>query len=164
MGDEGGKRGAGEHLRPFHAVDLASLHSMICHTIDVSYSDVYPVRAVQFFKEYHSEKRIMERNETGEVLIMENDGTIVATGALVGNEIQGVFVRPDCQGRGYGKILMAELEKRAKAREIRKIELSISLPSRKFYETLGYEVLAERSEDVGEGQYLNYWPGEKALL
>ena len=156
--------GGKEHIiRPFRDADLASLHRMICDTINVSYSGVYPGRAVQFFKEYHSEKKILKRTQTGIVLIIERAGSIVATGALVGNEIQGVFVRPGCQGQGHGKAIMSELEGRARAQGSPEIELSVSLPSRRFYENLGYEVLAERSVDVGEGQHLRYLPGEKLV-
>jgi N-acetylglutamate synthase-like GNAT family acetyltransferase len=157
-------KGKREHMiRPFGDADLGSLHRMICDTIDASYSGVYPVRAVQFFKEYHSEKRIMERSQVGEVLIIERGGSIVATGALVGNEILGVFVKPDNQGQGYGKTIMSELEGRAKAKGLSEVVLSVSLPSRKFYKNLEYEVLAECSLDVGEGQHLDYWPGRKTL-
>lgn len=136
---------------------------MIYNTIHVSYSGVYPVRAVQFFKEYHSNERILERSRTGEILIVEREGAIVATGSLVGNEISAVFVSPDFQGHGYGKRIMRELESRANAQGIPEVILNVSLPSRKFYENLDYEILPERSIDVGEGQVLNYWPARKIL-
>jgi N-acetylglutamate synthase-like GNAT family acetyltransferase len=150
-------------IRLFGDVDLGSLHHMICDTIDASYSGVYPVRAVQFFKEFHSEERIKERSHAGEVLIIERGGFIIATGALVGNEILGVFVKPDNQGQGYGKTIMSEFESRAKAKGLSEVVLSVSLSSRKFYENLGFEVLAECSLVVGEGQHLDYWPGRKTL-
>jgi len=150
-------------IRPFREADLGSLRHMIFDTIDASYSGVYPIHAVQFFKEFHSEKRIIERSEAGEVLIVEKEGSIVATGALVGNKILGVFVKPENQGRGYGKMIMIELESRAKAKGVLEVVLNVSLPSRKFYENLGYELLAECSLDVGEDQHLHYWPGRKTL-
>jgi len=97
-------------------------------------------------------------------LVIERDGSIVATGALVGNEILGVFVNPEDQGQGYGKMLMRELESRAEAKGFSEVMLSISLPSRNFYEHQGYEALAESSLDVGGGQHLDYWPGRKTLI
>jgi len=150
-------------IRPFREADLVSLHRMINDTIDASYAGVYPDRAVQFFKEYHSKKRIMQRSQVGEILMIERHGFIVATGALVGNEILGVFVKPENQGQGFGKRIMSELEGRAKRKGFSEIVLSVSLTSRKFYETLEYELLDECSLDVGEGQYLNYWPARKTM-
>ena len=150
-------------IRLFREADLVPLHRMIKDTIDASYAGIYPDRAVQFFMEYHSEKRIMERSQVGEILLIERHDSIVATGALVGNEILGVFVRPEEQGQGLGKRIMSELERRAKEKGLSEVVLSVSLPSRKFYETLEYELLDECSLDVGKGQHLNYWPARKTI-
>ena len=150
-------------IRLFRETDLTPLHRMICDTIDASYSGVYPPRAVEFFKEYHSEKKIAERSVEGEILVVEENDSILATGSLVGAEIAGVFVHPAHQRRGYGKALMLELERRAKEKGLLEVSLSVSLPSRKFYEHLGYSIIAETALDVGEDQHLNYWPGQKLL-
>jgi len=150
-------------IRPFNEADLDSLRAVIWRTIDVSYSCPYPPRAVQFFKDHHSEKKIAGRRRSGEILVLERDGSILATGALVGNEIVGVFVDPDHQGQGHGKAIMTELERRARAEGISEVHLSVSLPSRAFYERLGYEILEPRSLDVGGGQHLHYWSGRKVL-
>ncbi len=95
--------------------------------------------------------------------MVEQDGSIMATGSLVHAEIVGVFVHPGHQRQGLGKAIMVELETRARARGLSEVSLSVSLPSKEFYEHLGYEVLTECSLDVGEGQYLNYWLGKKTL-
>ncbi len=150
-------------IRLFRKTDLIPLHRMICETIDISYSDVYPPRAVEFFKDYHSEKRIEARSVVGEILVMEEHDSLLATGSLVDMEIMCVFVYPVYQRQGYGKAIMFELERRAKAKGLLEISLSVSLPSRKFYENLGYNMLADNALDVGEGQYLNYWLGQKTL-
>jgi GNAT superfamily N-acetyltransferase len=116
---------------------------------------------VQLFKEIHSEEKIMERHRKGEILVVEQDDTVIGTGTIVGSDIFGVFVHPEFQHRGYGLALMRDLENRAKARGCTESELSVSLPSRKFYESLGYEMLEECSIDVGEGQHLDYWKARK---
>ena len=84
-------------IRIFRETDLAPLHRMICDTIQTSYSGVYPPRAVDFFREYHSEKKIAERSLVGEILMVEEDDSILATGSLVSAEITGVFVHPSYQ-------------------------------------------------------------------
>lgn len=72
-------------VRNFIPSDLDSLSQMIIDTIDHSYSQVYPERAVEFFKTYHSKEKILERNEKGEILIIEKDKEIIATGTVVEN-------------------------------------------------------------------------------
>ncbi len=151
-------------IRPFNKNDLASLHRMIQGTIEASYTGIYPPRAVAFFKAYHSEGKIIERSAAGEVLVLVNqDGSILATGSLISSEITGVFVHRNYHRKGYGKAIMAELERRAKVKGFSNISLSVSLPSRRFYEHLGYDVLAECALDVGDGQCLKYWSGTKVL-
>jgi GNAT superfamily N-acetyltransferase len=155
--------GSAAHIRQFAESDLVPLHRLVQETIEASYVGIYPDRAVQFFRKYHSERKIAERSSAGEILVLEKDGAIVATGSLLGNEILGVFVSPAAQRNGSGKAIMNELEKRAKLKGITEIHLSISLPSRQFYENMGYKVLKKKSMEVGDGQSLDYWPARKKL-
>jgi GNAT superfamily N-acetyltransferase len=150
-------------IRDIDSYDLDSLRKMMHDTIDACYSMVYPERAVQFFKTYHSDQNIAERRQKGDVLLIKRGDLIVATGAMVGNEVLGVFVRLEDQGKGYGKTIMNELERRAKIKGLDQITLAISLPSRKFYEALGYEIVGDCFEDVGEGQRLDYWEARKTI-
>ena len=150
-------------IREFRESDLVPVQRLIQQTIEVCYSGVYPPRAVQFFKNFHGEEKIMERHRNGEMLVVEQDGEVIATGAIVGTDIFGVFVHPEFQRRGHGGTLMRQLENRGKARGCKEPELSVSLPSRGFYEGLGYEMLEECSIDVGEGQHLDFWKARKRL-
>ena len=47
------------HIRDFRPADLLPLRRLIHATIDACYAGVYPPRAVQFFKGYHSEAAIV---------------------------------------------------------------------------------------------------------
>jgi N-acetylglutamate synthase-like GNAT family acetyltransferase len=151
-------------IRPFRESDAETIRELIHHTIEVSYSPVYPPRAVQFFKDFHTATKIIERHRKGEILVVEKDGKVIGTGSIVDVDIFGVFVKPNFQHQGYGKTIMQELEKKAFINGISEVSLSVSLPSRKFYESLGYEIIEDRSIDVGEGQRLDYWEAKKTLL
>ena len=151
-------------IRVFREADLIPVQRLIHHTIDVCYSGIYPPRAVQFFKEFHSEENIAKRYQEGDILVSEQDNNVVATGTLVGREIFGVFVHPVFQHRGLGAALMSELENRARSKGCTESELSVSLPSRGFYEGLGYEMIEKCSIDVGKGERLDFWKSRKALI
>jgi ribosomal protein S18 acetylase RimI-like enzyme len=150
-------------IREFRESDLVSVRNLIHQTIDVCYSGIYPPRAVQFFKDFHSDEKIVERHRNGDLLVVEQDGRLVATGARVGSDIFGVFVHPAFQRQGHGAALMRELENRARAKGCTESELSVSLPARAFYESLGYEMLEECSTDVGGGEHLDFWKAKKSL-
>jgi len=151
-------------IRNFEPADLGAVHRLIQDTIDASYAAAYPPRAVAFFKAFHAEADILNRSRTGTVLVAEGSGgALVATGSLVDGQIFGVFVRPDHQGAGLGRAVMRALEQAAVAAGQTEFVLSVSLPSRRFYERLGYEMVEPRSRDVGEGQRLDYWAARKSL-
>ncbi len=151
-------------IRKFQTSDLESVRRLIHRTIDACYPAVYPPRAVDFFKGYHSAEGILKRSRQGEVLVVERDGHLIATGALAGGEIAGVFVDPEFQGGGIGAELMRALEDRAVEKGWTEVELSVSLPSRGFYERLGYGRFETRSIDVGGGERLDYWQARKRLV
>ena len=150
-------------MRAFRKSDVVQVRRLIHHTVDLCYSGVYPPRAVRFFKELHSEAKILKRHEEGEILVVEQAGNIIATGATVEGDIFGVFVHPEFQHHGHGRALMRELETRAKSKGCDEAVLSVSLPSRRFYEGLGYKTFENRSIDVGDGEHLEFWAAKKLL-
>ena len=153
----------GISIRRFREPDLCQLMRLIRETIEISYAEVYPPRAVQFLRDFHSEKKVADRSKAGTTLVVEEDGELVATGSLVGSEILAVFVHPRLQRGGRGKALMNTLENEARASGETEIGLAVSLPSRRFYESLGYKIVEKRSGDVGEGQRLDFWKAVKQL-
>ena len=98
-------------IRRFRDSDLDQLVRLINETIGMSYAGVYPPRAVQFFKDFHSEGKIVDRSKAGMTLVIEENWDLVATGSLVGGEILAVFVHPRLQKGGRGALMKA-LEKR----------------------------------------------------
>ncbi|OPY76574.1 MAG: putative tRNA (adenine(37)-N6)-methyltransferase [Syntrophorhabdus sp. PtaU1.Bin058] len=141
--------------------DIPGVGLLIRNTIRASYTVAYPPRAIDFFLSYHTDSAIEQRAVNGLVMVAERDGEIVATGSIVGNEITGVFVRHDLQGKGIGSIMMDELEAWATRGRYGRVTLSISLPSRSFYEKRGYGITGAARIDVGMGQVLDYWEGKK---
>jgi len=150
-------------LRLSDSADVEPIRRLIHATIEASYAGVYSPRAVQHFKEFHSADRIRERQAAGAVLVAELDGQMVATGAIVGADISGVFVHPEFQKRGIGGQVMDNLEGAAERAGRDSVRLDVSLPSRSFYESRGYRLLESCSIDVGEGERLDYWTAEKRL-
>lgn len=75
------------------------------------------------------------------VMVVATDG-----GAVVGfgqmnpdtGEVDAVYVLPDRQGEGIGRLVLADLEAKARARGIRVLELSATLNAVPFYAQAGY--------------------------
>jgi GNAT superfamily N-acetyltransferase len=84
----------------------------------------------------------------GQVLVAELDGGIAGFAAVVGGELDGLFVEPDLWRRGIGAALVA-----AAAREARQRGLSITVTAapgaRQFYERCGFAVEGEAQTRFG---------------
>lgn len=85
----------------------------------------------------------------GEFLLGECDGLFVAMGALKRTnperaEIKRMRVHPAYQGRGYGQLILDELEDRARALGYQILHLDTSilqLPAQKLYEKNGFHAV-----------------------
>jgi len=78
----------------------------------------------------------------GQVIVAELDGEVAGFAAVVGGELDGLFVEPDLWGQGIGRRLVD-----AATHEARKRGLALTLianpRARRFYEHCGFSLEAE---------------------
>jgi GNAT superfamily N-acetyltransferase len=150
-------------IRDFKNSDLAEVRDLIKKAIDVCYSNVYCAEAVKFFKDWHHDQKILQNAEEGFSIVLEQDGRIIGTGTIVGDEIIRVFVDPVYQKRGFGKLIMCKLEKKAVLNGVDAVRLDVSLPSKKFYDSLGYVMLKHTFLELENNKRLDYYKMQKSL-
>jgi GNAT superfamily N-acetyltransferase len=152
------------YIRQFRRRDLAAVRELIYNTIDVCYSADYPKEAIKFFKEYHCDENILKGAADGWAIVLEKDNRIIATGTIVDDHIMRVFVNPKFQKRGLGKLIMRKLEDKAISSGVNKVKLDASLPSKKFYDSLGYATSEATYLDVENDKKLHYYKMNKRLM
>ena len=92
---------------------------------------------------------------------IEEDGKIVAgldacITAFKILYVSTVFVDDDCRRKGYGKLLIKEMEKRAKEMGVNTIRLdTFSWQGKEFYEALNYEIVG--SYENKDDSYAEYF-------
>ncbi len=151
-------------IRRFRKTDLADVRNLIYKTIDICYSDIYCAEAVQFFKDWHHNEKILQNAWEGFTIVLEQNGQIVGTGTIVGDEIMRVFVDPVFQKHGFGKLVMNKLEEKAISLGIKDVKLDASIPSKKFYDLLDYVTVEGTFLGVENNKRLDYYKMEKALI
>lgn len=144
-------------LREFTREDLETVKRLIYKTIDISYHEVYPEEAIEYFKDYHSEEHILNDARVGYTIILDFSEKIIGTGTLLGMNIRRVFIDPSYQRRGFGKLVMHKLEEQAFANGISILDLSASLVSKRFYDSLGYVTQKGDYIPVRNKQKLSYY-------
>jgi GNAT superfamily N-acetyltransferase len=145
------------------ASDLNAILSLSHETIKVSYRPYYPEEAVKYFIAYHSIDSIREDTKNGYSIVCLVDGKIVGTGSLAGRTVKRVFIHPSEQGKGFGSLIMSEIERKAKMLHLEFLELHASLPSKQFYERHGYKSLKYCRLPVTEQITLDYHQMGKML-
>ena len=69
-------------IRQFDREEVNLFYKMIQATIDISYCKVYPGEAVDYFKECHSIRDILNDGKHGYMVIAEYNGEILGTGDI----------------------------------------------------------------------------------
>lgn len=150
-------------IRDFRETDIEDILNLISIVIDDSYLHFYPLQAINFLKALYSSERILARSRKGKTLVLEKNGHIIGAGFILAGEILGVFINPAFQHQGYGRKLMIELEKIAISDNRPRVWLSLALPTREFFEDLGYQIIKKCSVEVKSGKRLYYWTASKEL-
>ena len=151
-------------IRTFCEADLMSLKSMIHRTIAICYPGHYCMEAVRFFMNYHDEQAIRRDAREGCTVVLDRAGRVIGTGTLAGDEIKRVFVDPVAQRRGAGRRIVQYLEEKARLSGVATVRLDASLPSKTFYDKLGYVTVERASLPLANGQRLDYFKMRRNLL
>lgn len=70
--------------------------------------------------------------------------------------IDHFFVHHRWQGRGVGRLLMSEIERRASELGLRQLETHASITARPFFEAFGFEAVAEQAPVVRGVRLTNF--------
>ncbi|MGA2070336.1 MAG: GNAT family N-acetyltransferase [Sedimentisphaerales bacterium] len=153
----------GIRIRRFRRSDLAAVKELIDKTIDICYSADYPSEAIQYFKQYHCEENILKGVVKGWTIVLEKNNRLIGTGTIIDNHIMRVFVSPKFQQRSLGKLIMNKLEDKAISSAFKKVKLDASLPSKKFYDSLGYKTREKTYVKLENNKKLHYYKMNKGL-
>jgi GNAT superfamily N-acetyltransferase len=84
----------------------------------------------------------------GQVIVAEAAGEIVGFAAVVGGELDGLFVEPDLWGQGIGRSLVDAATHEARRKGLA-LKVIASPRARRFYEHCGFKVEGEEQTRFG---------------
>ncbi len=156
-------REIGSTIREFQRADLPALKALVHQTIALCYPGHYCAEAVRFFIDYHNEEAILRDARAGRTIVLDKAGRVLGTGTLVGAEIKRVFVNPAFQKQGCGRRIVRHLEETAVRAGVGMVKLDASLPSKAFYDRLGYTTVEPAFLPVENGRRLDFFRMQKIL-
>ena len=116
-------------------VILAALHS--------SNAQDYPADVIARVASNFTPDAVLALLNRRVVLVAVQDQAIVATAALDANVVRSVFVNPALQGQGMGRLLMLEIELRAREAGVTILSVPSSLTAEPFYTKLGFHTVRD---------------------
>jgi GNAT superfamily N-acetyltransferase len=89
-----------------------------------------------------------EQIDQGQVIVAELDGRVAGFAAVVGGELDGLFVEPELWRRGIGTALVEEATHEARRRGFT-LSVTAAPEAREFYERCGFTVEGEAQTRFG---------------
>ena len=86
----------------------------------------------------------------GQVLVAELDGRAVGFAAVVGGELDGLFVEPELWGQGIGRMLVDAATDAARRKGLA-LTVVANPTARQFYERCGFSLEGETKTRFGPG-------------
>jgi N-acetylglutamate synthase-like GNAT family acetyltransferase len=147
-------------IRPALADDAADISAVILRALRETNAKDYADEIIAKVEQSFSPDAVRALIAKRSVFVATIGNRVVGTASLDGSVVRTVFVAPDQQTRGIGKLLMAQVEHIARARNISALTVPSSVTAETFYARLGFKavrdsyhgdertIIMERSLDV----------------
>lgn len=133
-------------LRRFRKGDEFAVSDVICTTLAISNREDYLPAFIEENIRSHSPKVIAARAKDAHFYVACNGDTVIGCGGITGywgsteeSYLTSIFVLPDYQGNGVGRMIVEALEADQYFRRAWRTEVGSSLTAVHFYEKKGYE-------------------------
>jgi N-acetylglutamate synthase-like GNAT family acetyltransferase len=133
-----------QQVRPAGAGDANDISHVIIRALRETNARDYTPEIIARVELSFSPSAVQQLIEQRDVLVGLIDHRIVGTASLDGQTVRTLFVSPDVQGRGMGRLLMQVVEATARARHIAILRVSSTVTAEAFYARLGFTAVREK--------------------
>ncbi|MGY8704391.1 GNAT family N-acetyltransferase [Bradyrhizobium sp. 18BD] len=134
-------------IRPAREDDAADISGVILRALRETNAKDYTDAIIERIARSFSPDAVRELIGKRTAFVATVGDRIVGTASLDGSVVRTVFVAPDVQGRGIGKLLMAGIERSARERSIAALTVSSSVTAETFYAGLGFRAVRDSYYD-----------------
>jgi len=135
-------------IRPAHEDDADAISGVILRALRETNAKDYADEIIARIGRSFSPEAVRELIAKRTVFVALDGNRVVGTASLDGSVVRTVFVAPDVHARGIGKLLMGEVERTARGRNIQALTVPSSITAESFYAKLGF--IAVRDSHHGD--------------
>lgn len=132
-------------IRRFRPEDAEETARLVQTTLRISNSKDYPPEYIEYNIQSHSAEVLIQRACEGHMYVVCDGARIVGCGTIApywGSETESIlltiFVLPEYQGRGVGRLIIETLEQDEYFLRADRIEIPASITGVEFYKKMGY--------------------------
>ncbi|TKK32756.1 GNAT family acetyltransferase [Pseudomonas sp. CFBP13528] len=130
-------------VRLAQTADAEGISQVILAALHSSNAQDYPADVIARVACHFTPDAVLALLKRRVVLVATQEQVIVATAALDANVVRSVFVNPALQGQGIGRLLMIEIELRAREAGVTVLSVPSSLTAEAFYSKLGFHTVRD---------------------
>ena len=138
-------------IREFDERDAETVSRLIRNNLTFVNSRDYEPAVIDYMCRLFTPDFLCEISATRTMFVAEENGKVVGTVGLEGDEVCALYVDPDVHGRRVGERLLQRIEDFALSRHVHLLHLSASLTAVGFYEKMGY-----RSQEKEESELFGH--------
>ena len=134
------------NIRRFETKDAEAVSSLIIKTLRISNIKDYTAELMEEMVKSQQPQNIIERAGWTHFYVVEDDNIIIGCGSIGpfwGKEDESglftIFVLPEYQGKGVGRLIIETLEKDEYFLRAKRIEIPSSITACQFYRKFGYD-------------------------
>ena len=133
-------------IRRFQTEDAEEVSALISKTLRTVNIKDYSEEYIEANVSSHSADVLIDRSSHGHMYVVYDNSRIVGCGAIAGywgskteSILLTIFVLPEYQGRGIGKLIIRTLEQDEFFLRAERIEIPASITAVDFYRKMGYD-------------------------
>jgi GNAT superfamily N-acetyltransferase len=130
-------------IRPALDDDAAAISAVILRALRETNAKDYTDEIIARVERSFSPGAVRELIGKRTVFVAIIGSRLVGTASLDGSVVRTVFVAPDVQAQGVGKLLMAQIERTARERNIPALTVPSSVTAETFYASLGFNAVRD---------------------
>ena len=130
-------------IRPALDDDAADISAVILRALRETNAKDYTDEIIARVERSFSPTAVLQLIGQRTVLVATVGSRLVGIASLDGSVVRTVFVAPDVQAQGIGKLLMAEIERTARERSIPSLTVPSSVTAEPFYARLGFKAVRD---------------------
>jgi N-acetylglutamate synthase-like GNAT family acetyltransferase len=130
-------------IRPARPEDAVGISRVIISALRETNAKDYAEAVIARVEQSFSPTAVLDLLERRLVFVAAKGDNIIGTASLDGRVVRTVFIKPECQSRGIGRALMAQVERVAIEKGVTVLAVPSSVTAEPFYAKLGFNAVRD---------------------